>query len=124
MVSKAASSRHDPSIRYSPLTIRHSPLTSSSFHHHRRLHMGMKAAEIFVRSRRRKGEGELVIGVERLRSERLAAGDHGVQNVVLVDPGHRGPDLHVSCAGAKAKSWIFTVVPSAATTGARSAAAS
>src|SRR5262249_46263916 len=49
----------------------------------------VEAAKIFVGSRCREREAELVLGVERLRTERAVKGDNVVGDVIIVLPHHR-----------------------------------
>src|SRR3954465_5135899 len=56
------------------------------------LHVRMQRTKIGVVAGRREGEGEAVVGVERLRPE-LAGRDHRVWNVVAILPGHGGADF-------------------------------
>src|SRR5580704_2163862 len=70
-----------------------------ALHHDGSGHVRMQRAEIFVGTRRREGERELVVGVEHLRLEGLGGRHHRVRDVVLVGPGDGGPGLDGQALG-------------------------
>src|SRR5216684_4822279 len=57
-------------------------------------HVRMQGAEILVVARCRERERELVLRIERLRLEELAAGGDRVWDVIVVDPGNGCASLH------------------------------
>src|SRR5436190_12366877 len=64
-------------------------MRASRRHDNLALHAWVQAAEIFVGSRRGERETELVLSVERLRTERAIECDNIVRDVVVVLPYHR-----------------------------------
>jgi len=68
-------------------------LIHRSLNHNGRGHFRVDGAEVRISSGFRESERKLFIGIENLGLEDAVRTDDGVRDVVVIDPGDRGPEL-------------------------------
>lgn len=68
----------------------------------------MKGAKVGEVSCFCEGEGEMVAGVQRRRSERFIRRDYGVWSIISVGPSDGAPSGTVSSAGVNLNVWMDT----------------
>ena len=60
----------------------------SFFHRDLAGHVRVQRTEIAEFSWVCEGEGELVVRIESFRTKRLFSLDHGMRDIIIIDPGH------------------------------------